>query len=262
MRWTRSCRQTCDMDTDSKGVWSWHPWAGAKHAGDDQQATVTKRSWTPGRARRSLLKPLRRECRCFGLTCSDFAGVLLIFAHWAMGAAKRLAFPAPSVSFGGGQRKTRARMCRGNADSHPVILAQRLSAVARRANDANAVRRSPAGDDLKTRSFMLTILWRCDCRPFSSRTAFARGSGKKPSTVLAEHHAAQGSGNADSRPNGWDFGEGGSRSRRRSLGLGCVAAHPAHRRASPSYLPLRADWAACAWALRGRARCQNPSAPI
>jgi hypothetical protein len=38
-------------------VWSWHPLAGAKSAGDDLPATVTKRSWTPGRARRTPLKP-------------------------------------------------------------------------------------------------------------------------------------------------------------------------------------------------------------
>jgi hypothetical protein len=30
MRWTRSCRQTCDRIADGEGVWSWHPWAGAK----------------------------------------------------------------------------------------------------------------------------------------------------------------------------------------------------------------------------------------
>ncbi len=108
---------------------------------------------------------------------------------------------------------------------------------------------------------ILTILWRCGHQHFSSRRALARVSGKKPSTVFAEHHAGQGLGNADSRPNGWDFGEGG-RSHRRSRIPGCVAAHPAHWRASPSYLPLRADWAVCAWALRGCARCQNPSAPI
>ena len=36
----------------SESVWSWHPWAGAKSAGMTcSQATVTKRSWTPGRAR-------------------------------------------------------------------------------------------------------------------------------------------------------------------------------------------------------------------
>src|ERR1700752_4008356 len=48
---------------DGKGVWSWHPWAGAKRAGDYPRATVTLRSWTPGRARRSQLRPLRREGR-------------------------------------------------------------------------------------------------------------------------------------------------------------------------------------------------------
>jgi len=111
---------------------------------------------------------------------------------------------------------------------------------------------------LQTRSPILTILWHCDWRPFSSRTALARASGNKPSTVLAEHHAAQGSGNADWRPNRWDFRDGG-RSRRRSCVPGCVAAHPARRRASPSYLPLRAGWAICAWALRGCARSTNPS---
>jgi len=39
-------------NADGEDVWSWHPWAGAKFAGDDLRATVTKRSWTPGRARR------------------------------------------------------------------------------------------------------------------------------------------------------------------------------------------------------------------
>jgi len=32
MRWTRWHRQTCDVDTDGEGVWSWHPKAGAKLA--------------------------------------------------------------------------------------------------------------------------------------------------------------------------------------------------------------------------------------
>jgi hypothetical protein len=40
--------QTCDVDADGEVVWSWRPLAGAKPAGDDLQATVTKRSWTPG----------------------------------------------------------------------------------------------------------------------------------------------------------------------------------------------------------------------
>jgi hypothetical protein len=107
------------------------------------------------------------------------------------------------------------------------------------------------------RSARLTILCRCGHQSFSSRTSLARGSGNEPSTVLAEHHAALGSGNADSRPNRWDFRDG-ARSRRRSRVPGCVAAHPAPQRASPSYLPLRAGWAVCAWALRGCARSEKP----
>jgi hypothetical protein len=70
--------------------------AGAKFADDDLQATVTQKPVSPGRARYKPLTPLRRECRYFGFSCSDCAGVLLIFAHWAMGAAKHPAFPAPS----------------------------------------------------------------------------------------------------------------------------------------------------------------------
>src|SRR5262249_7292655 len=88
----------------------------------------------------------------------------------------------------------------------------------------------------------LTLLRRCGCRPFSSRTTLIRGGGNKASTVFAENRVVQGSGNADSQPNGWNRREGG-RSRRRSRDFGCVAAHPAPRRASPSYLPLRAGWA-------------------
>jgi hypothetical protein len=50
--------------------------AGAKFAEDDPRATVTQKPVSPGRARRSLLKPSRRECRCFGFICGDYACVL------------------------------------------------------------------------------------------------------------------------------------------------------------------------------------------
>ena len=36
-------RATSAVDADGEGVWSWHPWAGAKPV-DDLQATVTKKS--------------------------------------------------------------------------------------------------------------------------------------------------------------------------------------------------------------------------
>ena len=46
-------------------MWFWRPLAGAKLARMLCIApiTVTKRSWTPGRARRKPLKPSRRKCR-------------------------------------------------------------------------------------------------------------------------------------------------------------------------------------------------------
>jgi hypothetical protein len=40
-----------------EGVWSWHPWAGAKSPDDDLEATVTIRSRTPGRARIAQGRP-------------------------------------------------------------------------------------------------------------------------------------------------------------------------------------------------------------
>jgi hypothetical protein len=48
MRWTRWYRQTCDTGADCEGVWSWHPWAGAKSANDDLQATVTNKVMDTG----------------------------------------------------------------------------------------------------------------------------------------------------------------------------------------------------------------------
>jgi hypothetical protein len=56
-------RRTYDTIADGGGVWSWHPWAGAKPVDDDRQVTVTMRSRTPGRARTTPLTPSRRENR-------------------------------------------------------------------------------------------------------------------------------------------------------------------------------------------------------
>ena len=96
----------CGVDADGEGVWSWHPWAGVKFADGNSQATVTKRSWTPGRARNKS-KTVAQGMPMFWLTCSDYARVLFSLAHEAMGAAKHLAFPAPSI-FEGGRTITRA----------------------------------------------------------------------------------------------------------------------------------------------------------
>ena len=50
-------RTTSDADADGEDVWSWHPLAGAKFRWMAREATVTKKSWTPGRARTKPLKP-------------------------------------------------------------------------------------------------------------------------------------------------------------------------------------------------------------
>src|SRR6516162_11459289 len=46
----------------------------------DLRATVTKRSWTPGRARRKPLKPLRGECR--DAPVEPVATTLVWFSHF------------------------------------------------------------------------------------------------------------------------------------------------------------------------------------
>src|ERR1700754_1237850 len=61
------------------------------HAGDSD-----KKARSLGRARRKPLKPLRRECRSFGLPVVTNSCVFH-FTHEAAGAAERPAFPAPSL---------------------------------------------------------------------------------------------------------------------------------------------------------------------
>jgi hypothetical protein len=65
MRWTRSRRQTTDAGADGQAVWSWRSEAGAKLARVQRapRVTVATKRWSPGRARRKPLKPLRREGR-------------------------------------------------------------------------------------------------------------------------------------------------------------------------------------------------------
>jgi hypothetical protein len=100
------------MECDGRGhvarraVWTWTakscgpgaPLAGAKSADHgDLPATVTTKPVSPGRARKSLLTPSRRECRCSARTCGEYSCVLPFIAHKAAGAAQHPAFPAPSA---------------------------------------------------------------------------------------------------------------------------------------------------------------------
>jgi hypothetical protein len=67
-----------------EGVWSWHPWAGAKSPDDDLEATVTIRSRTPGRARYKSQRHRAGKAGCFGLVTNSCA---FLTAHEAAGAA-------------------------------------------------------------------------------------------------------------------------------------------------------------------------------
>jgi hypothetical protein len=63
MRWTRPGQTTNGAAAYGEVVWSWHPDAGAKSV--DSTDDGGKKARSPGRARRKLLKPLRREGRVF-----------------------------------------------------------------------------------------------------------------------------------------------------------------------------------------------------
>src|ERR1700751_6102160 len=65
--------------------------AGAKLAEVIPPVTVTQKPVSPGRARRSLLTPSRRECRCFGFICGSNL-CAFYHAHRAADAAKHPAF--------------------------------------------------------------------------------------------------------------------------------------------------------------------------
>ena len=103
MRWTLRWRSaTCRADerypADGEGVWSWHPWAGAKSVSMTcSRATVTKRSWTPGRARSISRKPSRREGRVAPVEPVVTNSCAFYYCARGCGCNQRPAFPAPSV---------------------------------------------------------------------------------------------------------------------------------------------------------------------
>jgi hypothetical protein len=84
---------------DGKGVWARRPSGRCQACASMTQVTVTQKPVSPERARDKPLTPLRRECRCFGFICGDYARVLSTLAYEAAGAAEHPAFPAP---FSGG----------------------------------------------------------------------------------------------------------------------------------------------------------------
>jgi len=71
MRWTRHVRRRLTLQADGEVVWSWRSDAGAKFAKTLPRLASDggKRARSPGRARRTPLKPSRRECRLMRYTC-------------------------------------------------------------------------------------------------------------------------------------------------------------------------------------------------
>jgi len=95
--------QTNEIAADGEVVWFWRPLAGVKLATMLCIApmTVTKRSWTPGRARRKPLKPLRGECR--DAPAEPVVTTLVWFSHFHARLRVRLApgIPCSLLFFGG-----------------------------------------------------------------------------------------------------------------------------------------------------------------
>ena len=137
MRWTWIVSlDVAIRDADGKVVWSWRPWAGAKLCGMACEATVTKRSWTPGRARTSQLTPSRREGRVAPV--EPVVSTLVCFFHCTRGRGcnQHPVFPAPSAFEGQLRCKTRA-IYRGNAQPCLGDCTSRIRKLSCRAGQSN-----------------------------------------------------------------------------------------------------------------------------
>jgi hypothetical protein len=104
---------------DGEDVWSWHPWAGAKLAGDDLPATVTMRSRTPGRARTTPLTPLRREGRVAPVEPVVNNSCAFYTAHEAAGATSIRSSLRPCVFRGAMSMQNSGELRRENARGCP-----------------------------------------------------------------------------------------------------------------------------------------------
>jgi len=100
MRWTCWHQLTNDGGADGEAVWSWHLDADAKFAGDESQATVTRKPITGESSEETVKTIVQGMPECLGLSCGDYACVLFSTARKAAGAAAHPAFPAPSLRGG------------------------------------------------------------------------------------------------------------------------------------------------------------------
>ena len=126
MRWTRSDCKTCNADPYGKSVWSWHPWAGAKSCKIATsafsgrravfcKATVTKRSWTPRRARH---KRSNHRAGNVDVSASSAVTTLVCFLHCTRGCGCSETPGIPcALLFEGASMQDSGEARRGNDES-------------------------------------------------------------------------------------------------------------------------------------------------
>jgi hypothetical protein len=124
MRWTRACRLTSGMDADGGGVWSWHPWAGAKSRGFAMSTLTGATRWDPrgdgdyevtdtGESTHNAVTPLRREGRVAPVEPVVTNSCAFYTAHEAAGAAGTRSSLRPLFRGGTCIRKARANCVAG-----------------------------------------------------------------------------------------------------------------------------------------------------
>ena len=151
MRWTRQRRariaiagrvnarerssgaRTNGADADGEVVWSWHPLlvsSSRRRSGPtgrseafNPRTTVAKRNSSPGRARRTPLKPLRREGRMIPPT-PVVTTVCYLFAHGPWVQAGTRPSLRPLVFEGGSLQKFGCDLHRENKDSCPATMSR------------------------------------------------------------------------------------------------------------------------------------------
>ena len=94
-------------------MWSWHPDAGVKLAGDDLQATVAKEPGHRGEHAISVKTIAQGNAGLLRCTCSDYARVVFSFPREAAGAQNTRLSLRPLFFRGTSFSKTRADRAAG-----------------------------------------------------------------------------------------------------------------------------------------------------
>ena len=124
MRWTRTYCRTSKTGADAEVVWSWPPDAEAKRA-ERSARDRSKKARFLGRARRTALKPSRRECRVDPaepvVTAASFS-----YCWRAMGEVFTRHSLRPLFTEGQLPRHSSGRWARENAPACPLSLFEKF----------------------------------------------------------------------------------------------------------------------------------------